>query len=163
NEQTRHTPHFRAQGQPRTPLPALFRSTWTSLSGTRHEICDDIRQSLSDRLNNDGPFRRSSRRRAMTNSRVRRRSAPIRASTTRPCQSGKKPALEFTGGRGVDDVVEAGGGATLSRSFGAIRVGGKISMIGGLTGPATELNPGLILARRANVQGIFVGSMQMFE
>jgi hypothetical protein len=32
----------------------------------------------------------------------------------------------------------------------------------GLSGPATELNPGLILARRANVQGISVGSMQMF-
>src|SRR5437588_5411882 len=50
-----------------------------------------------------------------------------------------------------------------SDSFGAIRVGGKISMIGGLSGPATELNPGLIFARRANVQGISVGSMQMFE
>jgi NADPH:quinone reductase-like Zn-dependent oxidoreductase len=49
------------------------------------------------------------------------------------------------------------------RSFGAIRVGGKISMIGGLSDPATELNPGLIFARRANVQGISVGSMQMFE
>ena len=34
---------------------------------------------------------------------------------------------------------------------------------GGLSGPATELNPALILARRANVQGISVGSMQMFE
>jgi D-arabinose 1-dehydrogenase-like Zn-dependent alcohol dehydrogenase len=29
--------------------------------------------------------------------------------------------------------------------------------------PATELNPGLILARRANVKGISVGSTQMFE
>jgi hypothetical protein len=36
-------------------------------------------------------------------------------------------------------VVEIGGAATLARSFGAIRVGGKISMIGGLGGPATEL------------------------
>jgi hypothetical protein len=36
-------------------------------------------------------------------------------------------------------------------------------MIGGLSGPATELNPELIFARRANVQGISVGSMQMFE
>jgi NADPH:quinone reductase-like Zn-dependent oxidoreductase len=71
--------------------------------------------------------------------------------------------IESTGGRGVDHVVEVGGAATLARSFGAIRVGGKISMIGGLSGPATELNPGLIFARRANVQGISVGSMQMFE
>ena len=60
-------------------------------------------------------------------------------------------------------MVEVGGAGTLTRSFGAIRVGGKISMIGGLSGPATELNPGLILARRANVQGISVGSTQMFE
>jgi NADPH:quinone reductase-like Zn-dependent oxidoreductase len=75
----------------------------------------------------------------------------------------EKAALEFTGGRGVDHVVEVGGAATLARAFGAIRVGGKISMIGGLSGPASELNPGLILARRANVQGISVGSMQMFE
>jgi NADPH:quinone reductase-like Zn-dependent oxidoreductase len=75
----------------------------------------------------------------------------------------EKAALGLTGGRGVDHVVEVGGAATLARSFGAIRVGGKITMIGGLSGPATELNPGLIFARRANVQGISVGSMQMFE
>src|SRR5438128_3116695 len=75
----------------------------------------------------------------------------------------EKAALALTGGRGVDHVVEVGGAATLARSFGAIRVGGKITMIGGLSGPATEINPGLIFARRANVQGISVGSMQMFE
>ena len=74
-----------------------------------------------------------------------------------------KAAVEFTGGRGVDHVVEVGGAGTLARSFGAIRVGGKISMIGGLSGAATELNPSLILAKRANVQGISVGSTQMFE
>jgi NADPH:quinone reductase-like Zn-dependent oxidoreductase len=74
-----------------------------------------------------------------------------------------KAAVEFTGGRGVDHVVEVGGAGTLARSFGAIRIGGKISMIGGLSGAATELNPGLILGRRANVQGISVGSTQMFE
>ncbi len=73
-----------------------------------------------------------------------------------------KAAMEFTGGAGVDHVVEVGGAATLTRSFGAIRVGGKITLIGGLSGGATELNPGLIFARRANVQGISVGSTQMF-
>jgi NADPH:quinone reductase-like Zn-dependent oxidoreductase len=74
----------------------------------------------------------------------------------------EKVAMEFTGGRGVDHVVEVGGAATLARSFGAIRVGGKVTIIGALSGTATELNPSLILARRANVQGITVGSMQMF-
>jgi NADPH:quinone reductase-like Zn-dependent oxidoreductase len=74
-----------------------------------------------------------------------------------------KAAVEFTGGRGVDHVIEVGGASTLARSFGAIRGGGKVSMIGGLSGGATELNPGLIFSRRANVQGISVGSTQMFE
>jgi NADPH:quinone reductase-like Zn-dependent oxidoreductase len=75
----------------------------------------------------------------------------------------EKATVAFTGGRGVDHVVEVGGAGTLARSFGAIRIGGKISMIGGLSGAATELNPGLILGRRANVQGISVGSTEMFE
>jgi NADPH:quinone reductase-like Zn-dependent oxidoreductase len=75
----------------------------------------------------------------------------------------EKAAVAFTGGRGVDHVVEVGGAGTLARSFGAIRIGGKISMIGSLSGAATELNPGLILGRRANVQGISVGSTEMFE
>ena len=71
--------------------------------------------------------------------------------------------MEFTRGIGVDRVVEVGGAATLTRAFGAIRIGGKVTLIGGLSGGATDLNPGLIFARRANVQGISVGSTQMFE
>jgi NADPH:quinone reductase-like Zn-dependent oxidoreductase len=75
----------------------------------------------------------------------------------------EKAAKDFTGGRGVDHVIEVGGAATLTRSFGAIRYGGSISMIGGLSGGATELNPGLIFSRRVNIQGIYVGSTQMFQ
>ena len=74
-----------------------------------------------------------------------------------------KEAIAFNGGRGVDHVLEVGGANTLTRSFGAIRVGGKISIIGGLSGGATELNPGLIFSKRANVQGISVGSTELFE
>ncbi len=74
----------------------------------------------------------------------------------------EKAALEFTRGRGVDHVVEVGGAATLSHSFAALRIGGRITLIGGLSGGATELNPGLIFSRRANVQGISVGSTEMF-
>ena len=74
----------------------------------------------------------------------------------------EKAVMELTGGRGVDHVVEVGGAATLARSFGAIRMNGKITIIGNLSGAPTELNPSLILARRANVQGITVGSTQMF-
>jgi len=74
-----------------------------------------------------------------------------------------KAARELTGGHGVDQVLEVGGKDTLTRSFGAIRVGGKISIIGGVSGGASELNPGLIFSRRANVQGIYVGPTEMFE
>jgi NADPH:quinone reductase-like Zn-dependent oxidoreductase len=74
-----------------------------------------------------------------------------------------KAAIACNGGRGVDHVLEVGGANTLTLSFGAIRVSGKVSIIGGLSGGARELNPGLIFAKRANVQGISVGSMQTFE
>jgi NADPH:quinone reductase-like Zn-dependent oxidoreductase len=63
---------------------------------------------------------------------------------------------------GVDHVVEVGGPGTLAQSLRAIRIGGKITLIGVLSG-AAEINPMLIFARRANLQGISVGSMQMFE
>ena len=72
-----------------------------------------------------------------------------------------KALVEWTGG-GVDHVVEVGGPGTLAQSLRAVRIGGKITLIGVLSG-AAEINPMLIFARRANVQGISVGSMQMFE
>jgi NADPH:quinone reductase-like Zn-dependent oxidoreductase len=74
-----------------------------------------------------------------------------------------KAVIEANGGRGVDHVLEVGGANTLTKSFGAIRVNGKVSLIGGLSGGAHELNPGLIFSKRANVQGISVGSMETFE
>jgi NADPH:quinone reductase-like Zn-dependent oxidoreductase len=73
-----------------------------------------------------------------------------------------KAAVELTEGQGVDQVVEVGGAGTITKSLGAIRSGGKVSMIGVLSGGG-ELNPMLILGKRANVQGISVGSTQMFE
>jgi NADPH:quinone reductase-like Zn-dependent oxidoreductase len=73
-----------------------------------------------------------------------------------------KAAVELTGGLGVDQVVEVGGAGTITKSLGAIRSGGKVSMIGVLTS-GSDFNPMLIMAKRANVQGISVGSTQMFE
>ena len=73
-----------------------------------------------------------------------------------------KAAMELTGGVGVDQVVEVGGAGTFAKSIGAIKPGGKVSMIGVLSGGA-EINPMMIMAKRANIQGISVGSTQMFE
>ena len=108
-----------------------------------------------------GHRRRSSPRRATRSLTRAKALGAASASTTRPPRNGTKRRADFTGGRGVDQVLEVGGVATLTRSFSAIRIGGKISIIGGVSGGATELNPGLIFSKRANVQGISVGSMQI--
>ncbi len=70
---------------------------------------------------------------------------------------------ELTGGVGVDFVVEVGGAGTLTQSMRAVKSGGQISLIGVLTGGAGQVNPLPILMRNIRVQGIFVGSRDMFE
>ena len=71
-------------------------------------------------------------------------------------------ARALTQGVGVDHVVEVGGAGTMARSLQAVRMGGTIGVIGVLTGRA-EIDPTTILRRRVGVQGIFVGSREMFE
>ena len=71
-------------------------------------------------------------------------------------------ALKLTGGRGADLIVEVGGAGTLPRSFLAARLGGRIAVIGLLTGPS-QVDPMPILRRNLRVQGLYVGSKQMFE
>ena len=62
----------------------------------------------------------------------------------------------------VDHVVEVGGAGTLAQSLRAVRRGGRVSLIGVLTGYG-ETNPVLILMKCISVQGIYVGSRAMFE
>ena len=80
----------------------------------------------------------------------------------RTTESWEKRVLELTGGAGVDHVVEIGGAGTLPKSFAAIATGGRISLIGILTGLG-EVNPMPILFKNACLQGILVGSREMFE
>jgi len=70
--------------------------------------------------------------------------------------------MDLTGGRGADHVVELGGAGTFRKSLLALRVGGRLYAIGNLAGEA-QINPQMILAKRANVHGIQVGSREMFE
>jgi NADPH:quinone reductase-like Zn-dependent oxidoreductase len=70
---------------------------------------------------------------------------------------------DLTGGRGVDYVIEVGGAGTLTQSMKAVRPGGQISLIGVLSGGTGQINPLPILMRNIRVQGIFVGSREMFE
>ena len=73
-----------------------------------------------------------------------------------------KAARTLTGGVGVDHIVEVGGGGTLGKSLRAVRVGGRVSVIGVLSGGG-EVNFVPILMKNIQVQGIFVGSRAMFE
>jgi NADPH:quinone reductase-like Zn-dependent oxidoreductase len=73
-----------------------------------------------------------------------------------------KPVRTFTGGRGVDHVVEVGGAGTFEQSLRAVRRGGTISFIGRVAA-AGEFNPNWIFIKSVRVQGIYVGSREMFE
>ena len=73
-----------------------------------------------------------------------------------------KAAKELNGGAGIDHIVEVGGAGTLERSLKAVRVGGMISVIGALAAGG-GINPVLVLMKSIRLQGIFVGSREMFE
>lgn len=69
---------------------------------------------------------------------------------------------ELTSGAGVDHVVEVGGAGTFPRSLRAVRRGGTISLIGVLSGQG-QIDPLPILMKGVRVQGVNVGSREMFE
>lgn len=70
---------------------------------------------------------------------------------------------ELTGGRGVDNVVELGGPGTLEKSLACTKLGGRISLIGVLTGVDDAVNPLPALFNRLTIAGVYVGSKSMFE
>jgi NADPH:quinone reductase-like Zn-dependent oxidoreductase len=74
-----------------------------------------------------------------------------------------KTAAKLAGNEGVDHVVEVGGAGTFLQSVRACRSGGKIGLIGILSGreAASEIFP--IVTKAATVFGIYVGSREMFE
>lgn len=74
-----------------------------------------------------------------------------------------KKVLTLTGKRGVDHVVELGGAGTLAKSVNATRVGGAISVIGVLANNQGDFNPINVLMKTIRLQGIYVGSREMFE
>ena len=67
-------------------------------------------------------------------------------------------ARDWTGGRGVDQVIEVGGPGTLVQSITAARIGGHISLIGVLTGLAGEVPTAALMAKQARLQGLIVGN-----
>ncbi|MBN3894162.1 MAG: NAD(P)-dependent alcohol dehydrogenase [Nostoc sp. NOS(2021)] len=75
----------------------------------------------------------------------------------------EKQVYQLTNRTGVDHVVEVGGAGTLPKSLQAVRIGGRINLIGVLSGRGNEIDPMPILFKSLTVQGIYVGSREMFE
>ena len=67
-------------------------------------------------------------------------------------------AVELTGGRGVDHIIEVGGPLTLQQSMIAARIGGHISVIGILTGLDGSISVVSAILRQQRLQGVLVGS-----
>ncbi|HEY0865950.1 MAG TPA: zinc-binding dehydrogenase, partial [Fimbriimonas sp.] len=74
----------------------------------------------------------------------------------------EKAALEFTGGEGVDAVLEVGGAGTLARSLKAARYGGTVGVIGVLGGIDASLSIGQVQAKNLVLRGVYVGSRADF-
>src|SRR5262245_31936121 len=75
----------------------------------------------------------------------------------------ENPVREATRGVGVDRVMEVGGPGTFQKSLASLRMGGRLSLIGILTGFAGGVEVVPILVGSLHVDGIYVGSREMFE
>ena len=75
----------------------------------------------------------------------------------------EKEVLRLTGGRGVDCVVEVGGGGTFARSVQALARSGKVCLIGFVAGREGDTSPFPLMYKAGNLHGIFVGDREMFE
>jgi NADPH:quinone reductase-like Zn-dependent oxidoreductase len=71
--------------------------------------------------------------------------------------------MRATGGRGVDCVVEVGGGGTFARSLQVLARGGKVCLIGFVAGREGDTNPYPLMYKGGSLHGIFVGDREMFE
>jgi NADPH:quinone reductase-like Zn-dependent oxidoreductase len=69
----------------------------------------------------------------------------------------------ITGGRGADHIIEVGGAGTFEQSLRAVRLGGKIAVIGILGGFVKDLNVAAIFGSNAHIHGVTVGSREHFE
>ncbi|MSP91710.1 MAG: NAD(P)-dependent alcohol dehydrogenase [Myxococcales bacterium] len=70
---------------------------------------------------------------------------------------------EWTGGAGVDHVVEVGGGNTLAESLRAVRPGGHVALIGVLGGATADVSLLPIVMNAVRVQGVLVGHRAAFQ
>jgi len=75
----------------------------------------------------------------------------------------EKEVLRLSAGRGVDCVVEVGGGGTFARSLQALARSGKVCLIGFVAGRDGDTSPYPLMYKAGSLHGIFVGDREMFE
>jgi NADPH:quinone reductase-like Zn-dependent oxidoreductase len=74
-----------------------------------------------------------------------------------------KAVREATGSVGADFILEVGGGGTIEQSLKAIRIGGHVAIVGVVAGFGGGFNPAALIGNSAKLQGLSVGSRDMFE
>ncbi|WP_334130294.1 zinc-dependent alcohol dehydrogenase family protein [Sneathiella sp.] len=67
----------------------------------------------------------------------------------------------LTDGRGVDLVIEVGGAGTLQKSAASVRIGGRISLVGILSGGL--MDPTIFMRKSITLKGVYVGPRDMFS
>jgi NADPH:quinone reductase-like Zn-dependent oxidoreductase len=75
----------------------------------------------------------------------------------RDIPSWEDEVLKLTKGLGADLAVDPAGPATLNKTLAATRTGGRVSLMGVLTGFDGPINTAAILEKRITLQGIYVG------
>jgi NADPH:quinone reductase-like Zn-dependent oxidoreductase len=75
----------------------------------------------------------------------------------------QREVRRLTGDAGVDHVLEVGGRDTLPKALEALGYDGHVALIGGLSGFASDVPVGRLMALGASVTGIYVGSRADFE
>jgi NADPH:quinone reductase-like Zn-dependent oxidoreductase len=74
----------------------------------------------------------------------------------------QKSVLEITDGKGVDRVIEVVGANNVDKSVEAVAMAGTISLLGMLGGFKGEMDTGDIMEKNIRLQGVMVGSKEMF-
>ena len=75
----------------------------------------------------------------------------------------EKPVLAMTGGAGVQEILEVGGKDSLVHALGALGPGGRVALIGGLSGFGGNVPVMALMNGNLTASGIYVGSRADFE
>jgi NADPH:quinone reductase-like Zn-dependent oxidoreductase len=75
----------------------------------------------------------------------------------------EEAVFELTQKTGAHHVVEVGGTGTFPKSLRSLAISGQVHVVGGVSGFTSDVPLREILGKLATVNGIFVGSREMFE